>query len=118
MVARLSPSIHLLDVRQLPKSRLVIFYWARRRHKSTVKPPILTSAAVPLAAWGPLADIADRLRHVRFTPESRHRFTRRQCPLSAIRVDFGAFEPRLAVPAQMVDATQALNRSGNRDPLR
>src|SRR5262249_55475328 len=30
MVVRLSPSIHLLDVRQLPKSRLVILYWARR----------------------------------------------------------------------------------------
>ena len=52
MVFRLWPSIHLLDVRPLSKSRLVIFYWARRRNKSTVKPPILSSVAVPLAATG------------------------------------------------------------------
>src|SRR5262249_53833218 len=52
MVVRLSPLIHLLHVQQLPKSRLVIFYWARRRNKSTVKPRILSSVAVPLAASG------------------------------------------------------------------
>src|SRR5215468_7338580 len=52
MVVRVLPLIHLLHVQQLPKSRLVIFYWARRRNKSTVKPPILSSVAVPLAATG------------------------------------------------------------------
>jgi hypothetical protein len=30
IVVHLSPSIQLFDVRQLPKSRLVILYWARR----------------------------------------------------------------------------------------
>jgi len=47
MVVRLSPSIHLLDVRQLPKPRLVIFYWARRRHFDANQP----RAADPNGSW-------------------------------------------------------------------
>ena len=47
--------------------------------------------------FGSLADIAARLRHVRFTPESGHAQRQHQCPLSANSRRGAASKPRLVV---------------------
>src|SRR5262249_9069328 len=50
MVVRLSPPIHLLDVRQIHKSHPPIFYWARRRKfdANQLREPSILTVRCPL----------------------------------------------------------------------
>jgi hypothetical protein len=79
MVVLLSPSIHLLDVRQFPKSRPVIFYLGEAQkvlmqiNCEAADPD--GSVAVPLSTSGLDAKYSSRVDVFRFAPDNRHGVT-------------------------------------------